>query len=121
MVATEYLENKIHDLNNLGNNKIQRVMDDIHTLKSLKTLKLYNNIIAELPESIGELRHLTHLYLDSNKLEHLPQALNGLESLEYLCVTDNPLLHDMDDRTKELIEGLIEKGVKIESKEYGYK
>jgi len=76
----------------LHNNCLEKLPDEIGSLKQLKVLHLNNNKLKKIPESIGNLQMLQTLNLSHNSLKDLPDTLSNLSRLKTFDITYNPKL-----------------------------
>lgn len=74
------------------NNVIEKLPDDIGSLRSLKALYLQNNKLKQMPSNIGTLKNLQTLNISGNNLKELPSSISGLASLKTLDISNNQKL-----------------------------
>lgn len=117
---------------NLNHNQLERVNEDLGDLIKLKQVYFYHNKIGYIPETIGNLISLKEADFGSNNLGFLPENIGNLENLEFLYLDGNQIkelpanLYDLenlkvitinrkhlDKKSKELLQELKEKNVKI--------
>lgn len=70
----------------LGQNKIQKIPPEINELKALKVLNLRGNPIQKLPEEVCLLENLEILDIGFTKLSRLPENFGNLSNLKRLHV-----------------------------------
>jgi Leucine-rich repeat (LRR) protein len=73
----------------LGYNAIERLPDELGSLKNLEVIDLTANKLKTLPNSICNLTNLTALHLSGNNLSTLPQNLGALYKLRNLSLGAN--------------------------------
>lgn len=76
----------------LHNNLLEKLPDEIGSLKQLKVLHLNNNKLKKIPDSFGNLQLLQTLNLSHNSLKDLPETLSNLTRLKTFDITHNPKL-----------------------------
>jgi len=74
----------------LHNNHLEKLPEEIGTLKQLKVLHINNNKLKKVPDSIGNLELLQTLNLAHNSLKDLPESLSNLSRLKTFDITYNP-------------------------------
>ena len=73
----------------LHHNQLEKLPDEIGSLKSLRVLYLHHNKLKKLPDSLGNLTRLQSLDLGSNNLKELPSNISKLKRLRTLDVSNN--------------------------------
>merc|ERR1719468_996880 len=71
----------------LHHNQLEKLPDEIGTLKSLRVLYLHHNKLKKLPDSLGNLTRLQSLDLSSNSLKELPNTISKLKRLRTLDIS----------------------------------
>lgn len=71
-------------------NKIRSIPEDIHRLKNLKRLVLFDNKVEKVSEKLSTLSKLKYLDLRNNLLTDISEKIANMTSLEELFLEDNP-------------------------------
>ncbi|WP_371805708.1 leucine-rich repeat domain-containing protein [Candidatus Lokiarchaeum ossiferum] len=82
-------------------NELVEILDEIGSLTSLESLKLYNNNIVTVPKSIGNLQNLKIFTLTKNKITTLPSSIGNLTNLQTLLVNGNEIV-DLPEEFEQL-------------------
>ncbi|TRY63249.1 hypothetical protein TCAL_05773 [Tigriopus californicus] len=77
---------------NLQSNLLEKLPDEIGSLKELKVLYLHHNKLKKLPESLGQLKKLQSLNVSHNALKELPNSMGTMHHLNTLDVRSNAKL-----------------------------
>lgn len=88
---------------NIGANQLNRIPEEVYSLKQLETLFAYKNQITEIPCELASLTSLKHLTLYRNLINEIPESIRNCKALQVLNIGGNPLLY-ISDRLKELTQ-----------------
>ena len=75
----------------LSNQKINKLPQNIASLKNLKEIYLNNNNMHEFPAEILQLKHLVRIDMQNNLITKLPENISNLTNLEILNLANNSL------------------------------
>lgn len=70
-------------------NNIEKLSDDIGTMKNLEILTVRNNILQTLPNSFSKLSKLKHLDISVNRMDKIPECLFTMTNLKVLYLYGN--------------------------------
>lgn len=70
---------------------LEKNIDILASLSSLKELHLENDNLKTLPKKFDRLNSIEFLYLNNNKLKELPKQIMSLQHLQYIDLKDNQI------------------------------
>ena len=87
-----FIENGVCDTIRLRHVHFKKLPKALRSLKSLKSLEIYDNGLESLPNWIGELKNLEELIISHNLIRELPASLGNLRNLKILMASDSQLV-----------------------------